>query len=589
MLDRFKFSGGVLSYSITKPIPKKVIEDCLIRAAKDATGHDQRVIRESRSYLGHVSEVSCTLFRVEKLPAFLETGAERDIKYCYALLVEMGNYLLVRKSGAADFGKLLDKYVKKVATQIVMGSLLEEGYNIEKLTAEAIDNVRSKVRKHTLEGDQLQNNISTLGSSNKILSNLQHKIGDRKISILGNSGRYNFRGEKGGINDFIRINLDTTQKFSSPVAQNDFLDNFASVLNLADHVNTIKPREILIAIPEVFDYVYEKENPAPKLYLEKGGVKHYLTESLTNYLGKMADVLEIVEDTTMAKPRYLIKNGIDSSLSLEHDTNHYYLKSNDWENVYLEFGDTESEGLQELINQHEWFSITFDSPNLHYASGRLCRDNKLLGNIPGFLQMFKPDPRLAAIKSEKGKLRKNAVRFPKDTLFEYVESNFGAGADHLILEDLGYEISDYIAVKKLLKTQAIHCKAAAKKLSASAFQEVVGQALKNLNFFSAAELLPEKAKAWKKNYSSSKIPRIRTADKKNVEKDVRSTLLATNADKEVILVVNFLSLTLLTTELNHLKAGKPAKKATVPLLWLLSSLKSSCLERNVKVYIYCKP
>jgi len=226
---------------------------------------------------------------------------------------------------------------------------------------------------------------------------------------------------------------------------------------------------------------------------------------------------------------------------------------------------------------------------MHYAAGRLCQDNKLLGNIPGFLQMFRPDPQLAAIKSEKGRLLKSAVQFPKGTLFDYVESNFKNGVDHLILEDLGYEISDYIAVRKLQKIQLIHCKAADKKLSASAFQEVVGQALKNLSFFSQLELIPEKSKTWKKTYSFTKIKRIRTTDKKNVEKDVRDTLLATNGDKEVILVVNFLSLALLRTELNHLKAGKPAKKATVPLLWLLSSLRGDCLERNVKLYIYCKP
>ena len=67
------------------------------------------------------------------------------------------------------------------------------------------------------------------------------------------------------------------------------------------------------------------------------------------------------------------------------------------------------------------------------------------------------------------------------------------------------------------------------------------------------------------------------------------TLVATNVDREVFLIVNFLSFSELEKELNKLKAGQPAKKATLPLLWLLSTLRSSCLERNVKVHIYCKP
>jgi len=342
MLDRFKISGGVHCYTITKTIPQKVIEESLVRAAKDATGHEQRVIRQSHDYMGQVIDVSCTLFRIEKLPAFLESGTERDVKYCYALIVEMGKYLLVSKSGTRDFSNLLDKYVKKVPTQVVMGSLLEKGSNIEKLTAEAIDTAHSKIRKQTLEGEQLQNNISTLGASNKVLSNLQHRSGTRKISVLGNSGRYNFRGEKGDINEFIKTNLDATKRFSSPLPQNNFLDNFASVLNLVDHVSTLKPREILISIPDVLEYVFEKDNPAPKLYHEKGAIKRYLSESVIAYLEKLADSLDVDEDTTGSVSRHLIKNGIDASLSLEHDAQHYYLKSDELENVYLEFDDTDS-------------------------------------------------------------------------------------------------------------------------------------------------------------------------------------------------------------------------------------------------------
>lgn len=237
----------------------------------------------------------------------------------------------------------------------------------------------------------------------------------------------------------------------------------------------------------------------------------------------------------------------------------------------------------------QWFNITFDEPAIHYAAGQLCQDNKLLGNINGFLQIFVADPLLASIVSEKGIVNVKSKRFRSNTLFQYVESKFKPNVDHLILDDLGYEVGDYIGVKNMKKVQLFHCKAADRMLSASAFQEVVGQALKNLNFFSQIDAIGAKAKLWRKNYPSTSISRVRTADKVHFEKDMKAALSAPNCDKEIYLIVNFLSLSLLRAQLNNVRAGRAAQKAAVPLLWLLSSLKNSCMERGIKIYIYCKP
>ena len=589
MLDRLRLSGGVHCFLVKKSVPKRLIEDCLKKAETEAVGHTTWIVRQAFNYGGKQQHMSCTLFRTEKLPSFLNNGTERDIKYCYAVILEMDGYVLVSKSGARDFSNLLEGHAKRVDGQVLMGAFLEKGSDIEKFTAEAIDAARAKVRKQTLEGKQLQDNVSTIGSSNKVLNNLQHKTNDKLISVVGNTGRYNFRGEKGTVDDFIQQNLIATQKFSAPIPQNEFLNNFATILKFSDHVASLKPREMLINTSDILDFAYSKDNPAPRLVYKKDGAKRYLPISVQHYMEKIGDLLEIKEDITLSHTFFLIENSIDKSLTLEHNANRYFLQSQKFEHMYLEFDSTDEVSIQALINQEQWFNLTFDVPQMHYAAGSLCRDNKLLGNIPGFLQMFVPDPALARITSEKGKPGKNAIKFPANTIFDYIESRFKAGVDHLILEDLGYEISDYIGIKKLLSVQLFHGKAADKTLSASAFQEVVGQALKNLNFFTQLDVIPAKAKTWNKLYSSTKINRIRTADKKNVEKDVMATLQATNVDKEVFLVVNFLSFAALRTELNKLKAEKPTKKATLPLLWLLSSLRTSCLERNVKVHIYCRP
>jgi len=589
MLNRFEFVGSIHCFLVTKTIPKNLIENCLKRAEYGAVGYATRVIREPFSVNGSTQYLSCTLFRTEKLPPFLKDGTERDIRHCYVLIAEWDNYLLIRKIGGRDFSNLLRGYVRKVESKTLMGAFLGKGSDVEKYTADAIDAARANIKRQSWEGKKLQETVSTLGSSNKVLNNLQHTTDDTKYSIIGNTSRYNVRGVKGGAEEFIRLNQGVTSKFSAPVPSNDFLDSFADILKLSDHVFTLKPSEILVNTPDILDFILAKDNPAPRLYYDRDGTKRYLPGKLEDYLDKIASLMDIEEKVIKKEVRFEIGNDLDATLTLDHDDDQFFLQSEKFQNLCLEFDDTDSENLQDLINRMQWFNITFSQPELHYAAGQLCRDNKLLGNIAGFLQMFIPDADLKAVTSEKGKPRTNAVKFPKKTLFDFVESKFTAGVDTLVVEDLGYEFADYIATKRLQKVQLFHCKAGKSHLSASAFQEVVGQAVKNLSFFSQSEAVSEKAKLWAKKYPSTKIARIRKGDKRHIAKEVRDALQATNVDREVYLMVNFLSLSALRAELNHLKAGRPAKKATLPLLWLLSGLRSSCLERGVKVYIYCKP
>jgi hypothetical protein len=184
---------------------------------------------------------------------------------------------------------------------------------------------------------------------------------------------------------------------------------------------------------------------------------------------------------------------------------------------------------------------------------------------------------------------KSTKKFQQKTLFNFVEQTFKPNLDHLILDDLGYETADSIGIKKMLKALLLHCKWDDKILSASAFQIIVGQALKNLNFFAQIDAVDAKTVLWRQHYSVTTMPRIRLGGKVGLANEIKKTLAATNVDREVILVVNFLSYKLLKEQLMYLKAGKPALRSTTPLLWLLNSLRNACTERGVKIYIYCKP
>lgn len=153
---------------------------------------------------------------------------------------------------------------------------------------------------------------------------------------------------------------------------------------------------------------------------------------------------------------------------------------------------------------------------------------------------------------------------------------------------MGYESADYIGVKKEKKIQLFHCKFSKKVFSATSFQEIVGQALKNLSFFYQTSEIDKKAILWNSKYGKTKILRVRKGKSTEFIGNLKGTILSANCDREIYLVINFISFKTLKTELEKLKNNKNPKRQTNQILWLISSLKNNCDERGIKIFIICK-
>ena len=232
-----------------------------------------------------------------------------------------------------------------------------------------------------------------------------------------------------------------------------------------------------------------------------------------------------------------------------------------------------------------------------YYNRSLFRDNRLLGNIEHFLKIFKPFPGLGAVSSEKGTFNANSVAFSPASQFRFVEDTFIASHDFLICDDLGREWSDHIGISADRIT-FYHSKHKVSKSSASAFQDIVGQAQKNLGNLSPQGFrIDEKRDFWKGNYISANgtitlIPRLRTGT--SVDDGINCFKEATNnpnLTKEVVLVISFISKNQLSVWLQNLKDGVHfgERNEVIQILWFISSLVSSCIEANAEVTIACKP
>ena len=103
-------------------------------------------------------------------------------------------------------------------------------------------------------------------------------------------------------------------------------------------------------------------------------------------------------------------------------------------------------------------------------------------------------------------------------------------------------------------------------------------------------------KKWEKQYKlhqvETQINKVRTPGK--TAKDAinlwKKAEKKANYQRDLYIVIDFLSKDVLKNNLLKLKQSKPfeQKKEAIPMLWLISSLWSSCQELNIRLHITCQ-
>src|SRR5690606_20093735 len=114
-------------------------------------------------------------------------------------------------------------------------------------------------------------------------------------------------------------------------------------------------------------------------------------------------------------------------------------------------------------------------------------------------KVFTPYQELEAVTSEKGNFTANSTAFEENSLFGFVESSFLANSEYFICDDLGKEWADHIELKDESIT-FYHSKYKDSSFSATAFQDIIGQAQKNLGNLSPSDnQWPIKQTFWENN------------------------------------------------------------------------------------------
>ena len=192
--------------------------------------------------------------------------------------------------------------------------------------------------------------------------------------------------------------------------------------------------------------------------------------------------------------------------------------------------------------------------------------------------------------------RLKQIAFPENSLFRAIHTDTSIvpfPAELLICDDLSSECSDFLAADfKQKKLALLHAKVGdGSKISASAFHEIVAQAIKNLAYLSRNAETPKGARSWSVNnyWNRTAIPRVLrsapgTPSKTALWKKLKSEIIENvDAELHVILVTSG------CCDLDELKksVADPEKRTfeTAQLLHLLEGLNAYARQLGVRLSI----
>jgi len=545
-------------------------------------------------------EAMCSLlvFRYTNLPNFIRTEDFNDKllkflkeeKIAYLLLIEMKDYLIILKknvSGISDF--LKDKIV--VDSQTLITSFTDQDVKFQKVKVSSMNINASAIRNKTLEADKLQDTMSMFGSNRNILSNVRLAGGEGICSINVSTSRIAKIGNKKNIPELIVAFDDVISNIVDIKNINQFVARFAYSQQWSRHYKDLFPVSLLIDKFSLQDYIRTRLDNDSTLYrLSKDGNYYKSMISWTNLINGI-DCWNIEgNDGTYfcsnSKNRIEIKtkkNGIGIKLNGGLDNLYYEEKGE--VNTKRKVSDILSCGVDYIIG--------FNKYEYAYIGRRLYKNNDILSDFNAVLSVFIPIQDLNIIKSEKGYgYTMKSTNFKKNSLFYAVEQEF-KNARYLICDDMGNEWADHIAIRETT-ISFIHSKHKEKVgLSASSFQEVIGQAIKNIGHLMPDDDSLESKRVsfsgkWSDNGQTG-INRCRIGDVDSFIDTFKQLRVNPNLRKEICLAVDFISFKEIESAFNKIRDNQPLqqKYSVIQLVWLISSFISICKEADIYCKIYC--
>lgn len=519
-----------------------------------------------------------------------------EVKIGYVLIYVYQDYVVIFKKYASSMNKFMKK-LEPLSYEKMLSLYISQDTIFNKFTMDSLDGSKNAMRSRTYEADNLQESMSTLSASRQVLKFFRANTNNKEHSVSLTTSRINTYKNKQGFTEICNWVRDTIDAIILSNNQDSFLSVFAKVEDYKSQYQNLHPVSLLFFWRTLYDDLDSGEI-IPKFF-HRAGVDHPLpTDQFLRYIHRMTDMIDTLL-TNPAKPgRYTLRsNAKNIGYSIAVLSSGIHVTSHIADHFIL--GTTNGDiTLTDYINDKNIFNVYFHDIQLVYTNKRLFRDTRLIDSTNQFMRVFNPLPGLLTTNSEKGltwlKVNMTSTSFPLNSVFGVVEQVFNTPAanTYFICDDMGKEWADHIKIEPD-RVSFFISKHHSSKCSASDFQDVVGQALKNLgNLTPTLAQLNSKRDIWSRAYvvdgSDSGILRLRsngTVD--DAIAQWQEAMLNPYFRREVNLVVDFISITDLQNYLNSIQRGNIEKEA-LQMFWLLSSLVSNCKDMDIDVHIYCK-
>lgn len=537
---------------------------------------------------------SILVINFQHKPTFLEEEIEswNETKLAYLLIIEFHDFIVIAKKNVSGIQSFINTLIP-LDYNLISTTFVNESTEFEKFTMKNLNISGSSIRNKSLEALDLKKTFYSLGANTYMLSGLRVKNGDEKISISPSTSKINHYGNRNNIIGFIEWADKILNEVRTHSDQETYLSIFSEPIDYESEKENLHPIAILILFSKLYED-FENGKIINAIYENEEGVSRDI--DIFRFINNFEKFNSIEEEVVNNRIRYKVVSQVNNGIELRKLNKSIKIYSKKISRIKLIKDNGSNIHLIQYLNNNSSFIVNFQDVNLIYSNKKLFRDNKLLGNIDLFLEIFLAHDNLSNVSTEKGAFSFSQTEFDDNSIFNFVENEFRDESEFLICDDLGQEWADHISLSEN-SISFIHSKFKSSSFSASAFQDIIGQALKNLGNMTPADYqLQSKRGLWGSPYRNSSIEtqlnRLRKGDNIDNAIDYYKKLRGNpNLNRKVYLVINFISKSELLNRIEKLKRQESfrEKNQVIQIIWFISSLVASCKEIGVDIFIYCKP
>ncbi len=607
MIEHLSVSRAAYFYRRKKRFSNVAIDTLFKTLRSNASTPSRNLFRVDRVAFRN-SRYSAICFSFERSPAFLDNEAEViECIFGFLLIVEKGDFVAVLKSGLDLPSAFKSNYLDKVGSERVERAIARHDAVFEKLRLKNMSTSKLALRSKTLEATDLVNAVATSSASRFAPQGYSVRRSDGTYSATPSTGRISIRADRAGYEEIVRWASEVMDLLAADSGEiSAFIRNFARPIDLSAIPSGVRPTYVAIDVPSLASVLLEagertvrlvRQNQSSFVEMTKVEIDHILEELDRSFPIQPEQIQNhIVHPDDQARIG-LVKVG-KTRISLPSFTLPL-LTSIFVENAALPVGaDPDRRPLTRYLDREDLFTVLFNDFALAYIDGSLYRDEALLGGGMDFLRHLQAALPLAQTTSEKGEFAAGQEAFDDTSVFRAIVDDIARDADVLLCDDLGDEWADFIGISTVTRPVMVsfyHAKHGERSLSASAFHDSVGQAIKNLGRMTLpSEAMPAKYASWETPYRGAgavtAIPRmIRGGGRLEIEHKIQEVRSAPDLLKRVFIVTSSLSRAQVEYAFTAAAAGEPLSAHFVQLYWLLMSYFSACTEIGAIGYVVCQP